>query len=100
MCDILPLSIRSVGRLLEGLTATEKVKLDLGLYLNIEHGRRLFEPGEMMQFSCRVDGLKVWVGVYAGDFRVAFGEAPMEWCECEALSADEARQVIMKTVGV
>ena len=86
---------------LEGLPFEELFRVDLGHEINAEcFGRRYFEPGELLQFVCMVAGLKLWIcrDARMGWFKVAFGETPAPFNECETMSRDGAECLIKAKV--
>jgi hypothetical protein len=82
----------------EGIPFEELSQVDLGEQINagVVGGRQYFAPGELMQFVCMVAGLMVWIcrDTRMGWFKVAFGESPAPFDECETMSRDEAECLI------
>lgn len=80
--------------------ATETNHIDLGLLLNAEMRMRWFEPGELLQSTCRVNGLKVWIAHYVkrGEYRVGFGEEPIPMSRCEPMDAERAMATVIEEV--
>lgn len=84
-------------------TFEELFRVDIGEQINAELGKHFFSAGELMQFVGMFAGLKIWIFRDSSNdwFKVAFGETPAPFGECEWVSRDEAIALVMaKTMEV
>ena len=86
----------------EGLPFEELFRVDLGKQINsgVVGGRQYFAPGELMQFVGRIGGLTIWIcrDERMDWFKIAFGEIPEPFDECETMTRDEAELFIKERV--